>query len=158
VRTAPFALLALLLGVCAVMVYRAPVQRYVVACERATQVVCVLEQGRNTASERQRIPLDPGSSAVVRLRPQRRGPARVLLYLESPAHPVFAAEFEGSAALLEAEAAATKLNTVLRTSTPASARIEAVPPPIFRWLSWAGLAVMGLLVVAGYWKVRQEDG
>jgi hypothetical protein len=67
---------------------------------------------------------------------------------------VFAAEFEGADASSAAAVAATRLNRVLRDSAPAVARVEAVPPPVFRWLAWAGIGVMGLLVVAGYRHVR----
>lgn len=162
VRTAPLFVLALLFGLGAVLLYRAPVRRYVVACERTTtQVVCVLE--RTTAgdeTQRRRVPLGPdaAAAAVVRVMPQRRGPARVLLYLESPIRvAVFAAEFEGTDAAAAAEAAAAQLNQVLQpTSTPgvAAARIEAVPPPILRWVAWGGLGVMGMLILAAYRHLR----
>jgi hypothetical protein len=102
------------------------------------------------------VPLDSGASAVVHVMPQRRGSARVLLYLASPTREVFAAEFEGADAAATAEAAAARLNEVLRTSAPASARVEAEPPPAFRWMAWSGVAVTGLLIAAGYRGVRSR--
>lgn len=153
-RLAPLAILALLLCACAVMVYRAPMHRYVVACERTTRAECVLEQTGSEGTQRWRVPLGPDASAVVRVLPQRRGPARILLYLASHAQAVFAAEFEGGDAATDAAAAAAQLNHVLRASAPVAARVEVVPPPVFRWLAWVGLVVTGLLIGAVYWKVR----
>lgn len=148
--------LALLLGLCAVMLYREPARRYVVACERTTRVECVLEQVGSAGPRRWRVPLGPDASAEVRFMPQRRGPARVLLYLVSPAQAVFAAEFEGADAAAAAETAAAQLNQALRAPGPAAARVEAVPPPVLRWLAWAGLGVTGLLIGAGWWTVRSR--
>jgi hypothetical protein len=162
-RLAPLVVLAVLLVLGAVLLYRAPVHRYVVACEQTTSdVVCVLERqqagARGEGTQRWRVPLGTDASAAVRNMPQRRGPARVLLYLESPGRgaPVFAAEFEGADASADAAAAAAQLNRVLRgTAGPgAAARVEAAAPPILRWVAWAGLGVMGLLVLAAYRHVR----
>ena len=157
-RTAPFVVLALLFGLGALMLYQAPVHRYVVACERTTQVACVLEQARTAGTQRWHVPLGPDASAVVRVMPQRRGPARVLLYLASPTHAVFAAEFEGEDAAAVASGAAERLNRVLRGTTPMAARIEAVAPPLLRWLAWGALGVMGLLILAGYREARCRPG
>jgi hypothetical protein len=162
-RLAPLAVLAVLLVLGAALLYCAPVHRYVVACEHGTSdVVCVLERqpARTTGggAQRWRVPLGTAAAAVVRKMPQRRGPARVLLYLESPGReaPVFAAEFEGADASVAATVAAAQLNRVLRgTAGPgAAARVEAEAPPILRWVAWAGLGVMGLLVLAAYRHVR----
>ncbi len=155
-KTTPLLVLAILLGLGAVMLYRAPVQRYVVACERTTQVACILEQTRSVGTQRLRVPLGANASAVVRVVPQRRGTARVFLYLESMPDAIFAAEFEGKDAATAAEAAAAQLNRVLKASTPAVARVDAVPPQLFRWFAWAALGVMGLLVLAGYRDVRSR--
>lgn len=102
------------------------------------------------------MPLDSEASAGVRLLPQRRGSARVLLYLTSPAQAVFAAEFEGGDATAAAAAAAARLNEVFRASGPASVRIEAEPSPAFRPAAWSALAVMGLLIAAVYRQVRSQ--
>jgi hypothetical protein len=154
-RTVPFLVLALLLGAGAVMLVRAPARRYVVACERTSQVACVLEQSRAAGTERWQVPLGPHDSAVVRVLPQRRGSERILLYLQSPTRAVFAAEFEGADAAATAATAAARLNAVLRGAAPL-ARIEVVPPPLFRQLAWGALGVMGLLIVAGYREVRRR--
>jgi hypothetical protein len=157
-KTILFLVLALLLGLGAVLLYRVPVQRYVVACERTTAtppVVCILERARTTGTQRWQVPLGPDARAVVRIMPRRRGYGRVLLYLESAASKaVFAAEFEGAGAAVEAEAAAAQLNRTLSAAGPAVGRIEVSPPPIFRWAAWSALGVMGLLVLAGYRHTR----
>lgn len=155
-KAVPFLVLTLLLGLGTAMLYQAPVRRYVVACERTTRVSCILEQSRTGRAQRDLVPLDAGGSAVVRVMPQRRGRARVLLYLETPARSVFAAEFEGQDAAATAAGAAAQLNGVLQATTPMSARIEAVAPPLLRWLSWGALGVMGLLILAGYREARRR--
>lgn len=165
-RLLPLAILTVLLILGAALVYRVPVHRYVVSCERATTVVCDLEQIRTGGRARRwRVALDSGTAAaVVRIVAQRRGPDRVLLYLEAPGRdPVFAAQFEGADAPLDAEAAAARLNQVLRrsprrpTAAPRAARIEAVAPAILRWVAWGGLGVMGLLILATYRQVRAQN-
>jgi hypothetical protein len=151
VKTTPFLLLALLVGAGAVMLYQAPVQRYVVACERTTLVTCDREQATAAKTQRWHVPLGANPSAVVRVVPRRRGAARVLLYLQSAAtSDVFAAEFEGDKADIASAAAAAQLNRVFRASAPAAVRITAGPPPLFRWFAWGMLGVMGLLVLLGY--------
>jgi hypothetical protein len=154
VKTTPFLLLALLVGVGAVMLCRVPVQRYAVACERTTQVTCDLEQATAAKTQRQHVPLGPNPSAVVRVVPRRRGGPRVLLYLQSTVSDVFAAEFEGDNAAIGGEEAAAQLNRVLQGSAPASVSITVAPPPLFRWFAWGMLGVMALLVLAGYRNVR----
>ena len=100
------------------------------------------------------MPLGADGSTVVRVLPQRRGPARVFLYLTSPTGAVFAAEFEGVAALSSADAAAARLNHVLQGAAPAAARVEVTLSRVYRRLAWAGLGVAGLLIGAGYRSVR----
>jgi hypothetical protein len=83
----------------------------------------------------------------------------VFLYLESPSQAVFAAEFEGSAAVSEAEDARTQLNRVFSSPISASARIEVRPPPYLRWMAWDGIGFLGLLVLAIYrelWKPERS--
>lgn len=168
-RLVPLAVLTVLLGLAAVMLLRVPVHRYVVACERTTgDIVCSLEQTRTAGTQRWRVPLghDTATAAVVRVLAQRRGPARVLLYLEAQGRPpVFAAQFEGADAAIDAEAAAARLNQVLRrpsaaatdaAPTTTAARIEAVAPAHLRWGAWAGLGVMGLLILASYRRVQAQ--
>ena len=155
-KVVPYLVLTLLLGLGGVMLYKVPVHRYVVACERTTRASCVLEQTGASGALRTYVPLDPGASATVRVMPQRRGDARILLYLATPARAVFAAEFEGGDAADAATQAAEQLNRVLRAATPGKARVEAVPPPLLRWLSWGGLGFMGLLILAGYRETRRR--
>lgn len=155
-KLVPYFVLTLLLGLGIVMLYQVPVRRYTVACERTAQATCILERSRAGRAYRTSVPLDSGASAVVRLMPQRRGSARVLLYLETPVRSVFAAEFEGADAASAAAGAAAQLNEVLQGTTRTAARIEAVPPPLLRWLSWGALGVMGLLILAGYREARRR--
>jgi hypothetical protein len=115
----------------------------------------VLEQTRAARTQRTSVPIDAGASAVVRVEPRRRGGARTLLYLDTPARAVFAAEFEGGDAADAASRAAEQLNRVLRGTAP-RARIEVAPPPFLRWLAWGGLGVMGLLILAGYREARRR--
>jgi hypothetical protein len=153
----PFVVLALLLGAGAVMLFQAPVTRYVVTCTRAAQLSCVLERTRGRGVRRSGVGLGPEASAVVRVVPGRRGSVRILLYLQSPQRELFAAEFEGGEAGEAANAAAARLNAVLAHSAPATVRVEAAPPVLYRRLAWTGLAVMGLLTLAGYREVRRRD-
>lgn len=149
-KVALYACLTLLLGAGAVMLHRAPVRGYVVTCERKSEVACTLEQERSTGVQRWEVPLDSGASAVVRVVQQRRGNTRVLLYLETPARAIFAAEFEGGDAADAATRAAHQLNRVLRGTTSGTARVEATPPPLLGWLAWGALGIMGLLIVTGF--------
>ncbi|MBF5041675.1 hypothetical protein FGE12_04680 [Aggregicoccus sp. 17bor-14] len=154
--TVPFLILTALLVLGAAMLHWMPVRGYAVSCERTSQVVCSLERTEATGPTRTLVPLGEGASAVVRVQQPRRGHSRVLLYLEAPATSVFAAEFEDSDAYDTANAAAAQLNRVLRSSAPGQARIEVVPPPLYRWLAWGGLAFMALLILAGYRATRSR--
>ena len=149
-KLALYLCLTLLLVLAAVMLHRAPVRRYVVTCERAGGVACVIEQTTSTGVQRWHVPLDSGASADVRVVRQRRGNTRVLLYLTTRPSAIFAAEFAGGDAAANATQAADQLNRVLRGTTPGTARIEAAPPPLLRWLSWGALGIMGLLIITGF--------
>lgn len=149
-------LLALLLGIGALVLYRMPVRRYAVTCERTTRLACVLEQVRSSDTRRTSVTLGTNASAVVRIVPGRRGTVRVFLYLETPSNAVFAAEFEGGDAGENATAAATRLNQVLRSAAPAVAHVEAVPPPLYRRMAWSTLGVMGLLTLAAHRETRRR--
>ena len=83
-------------------------------------------------------------------RSRRRGSARVFLHLISGSQAVFAAEFEGGAAVVQAEEAAAELNRVFSSATPASVRVVASPPSYFRWLTWGGIGFLGMLVLVIY--------
>lgn len=146
-------LFVVLAGLCilgAVMLYRAPVGNYAVACERTTVLSCVLERTDASGTRRTVVPLRDGAAAVVRILPRPRGTSRVMLELQTPSQSVFAAEFEGAGADSAADAAAAQLNTVLRARTmPGRARITVSPPPLYRIAAWCGLGVMGLIILAG---------
>lgn len=156
-KLVPVLVLTLLLAAGVAILYRMPVQRYVVTCERTGRAACILEQSSGGRTSRTTVPVEAGTSAVVRYLSQRRGDPRVLLYLSSPARSDFAAEFEGGDAGENATRAAERLNAVLRGGTSATARIEAVPPPYLRWLSWGGLGVMALLTLALYRDARRRS-
>ena len=102
-------LAATLVGVAA-MAYWLPVQGYSVTCKKSELISCELER-RNI----QRLPDLAGSTRCQghrhrsRVKPRRRRSSRVLLYLNSSSQAVFAAEFEGGAAVAQAEAAAAEL-------------------------------------------------
>jgi hypothetical protein len=147
---APFLLLAILVGVAALMLFRTPVSRYNVTCTRAARLTCALEQIRPMSMRKSTTTLHPQTSAVVHVVSSRRGIVRVFLYLQSPGFSTFAAEFEGGDAGEAANAAARQLNAVLAGTTPATVTISAVAPLLYRRLAWSGLAVMGLLTLAGY--------
>lgn len=156
-KTAVFAVLAVLWVLGAAMLYWAPVRGYAVACERTTDLACVLERTGASGTRRTLVPLPGGAVAVVRILVQRRGASRVLLELQTPDQAIFAAEFEGADAGSAAEAAAAQLNTVLRAPVaPARARITAAPPPIYRIAAWSGLGVMGLIILAGVREARRR--
>lgn len=155
-KSAPLLLLpAALLLLAAAVLYWGPVRGYVVSCERTVQVVCSLERTEASGPTRTLVPLGTDASAVVRVQKLRRG-SRVLLYLEAPPQSVFAAEFEDGDAQATATAAAAQLNRVLHGSTPGPVRIEVTPPPLYRWLSWAVISFMGLLLLAAYRQARSR--
>lgn len=148
-------LLGLMLSGAAAMAYWAPVHAYGITCSKAQQISCAIDRETAGGRDTWQVPLGAQAHAAVRVQPQRRGSDRVFLYLESPSQAVFAAEFEGSAAVSEAEAARAQLNQVFSSTGPASARIEVRPPSYLRWMAWGGIGFLGLLVLAIYrelWK------
>ena len=156
-KIAVFVILAILCAFGAAMLYWAPARRYAVVCERTTGVACVLDQTVASGTRRTIVPLPTGAAAVVRILPRRRGATRVILELQSPNQSVFAAEFEGADADSAADAAAAKLNAVLRGGTgPAHARITVAPPAAYTIAAWSGLGVMGLIVLVGVSEARRH--
>lgn len=156
-KTAVYVVLALLCVLGAAMLYRAPVRGYAVACERTTDLACVLEQRGASGTRRTLVPLPSGAAAVVRILPRRRGASRVMLQLQTPSQSVFAAAFEGADADSAADATAARLNTVLRARTaPARVRITVAPPPADRIAAWSGLGVMGLIILTGMRETRRR--
>ena len=157
-KTAVFVVLGVLCVIGAVMLHWAPVSGYAVTCERTTDLSCVLERTEASGAHRTVGPLPDGASAVVRILPRPRGGSRVILELQTPDESVFAAEFEGADADSAADAAAAKLNTVLRARTaPAHARITVAPPPAYRIAAWSGIGVMALVILAGLRETRRRD-
>ena len=148
-KTVVVVVLAVLCALGAAMLHWAPVRSYAVSCERTASLACVLEQTGASGTRRTFVPLPAGAAAVVRILPRRRGASRVILELQTPGQSIFAAEFEGADADSAADAAAARLNAVLRGhSAPALARITAAPPPVYRIAAWSGLGVMGLIILA----------
>lgn len=151
------ALICMLLLGGAAMVYWIPVHRYGVTCTRAQQIYCALERETFSGVKTWQSPLGTEVVATVRIQPRRRGSERVLLYLNSGSQAVFAAEFEGGAAIADAEAAAKQLNQVFSSAGPASVNIEARPPPYLLWGIWGGLAFLGLLVLVTYREMNKPE-
>ena len=147
-------LVAILLGLMllggAAMLLLAPVHGYGVTCRKAQQISCTVEREESGGMQAWQVPLGPDAAAIVRVEPRRRGASRVFLYLTSGSREVFAAEFEGDAAIDDAQAAATKLNRVFASDGVATARVEVRPPAYLRWLAWGALGIMAPLVVVIY--------
>jgi len=141
-------ILAVLMAAGAALLHWGPVTHYAVECQRTSVVSCTIERSKSAgATERWNLTLGPDANATVRVIPRRRSDPSVYLYLRSNGEDIFAAQFEGSNAASEAEAAASRLNQVFGSTFPATARIEARPPAYFRWVSWGGLGVMALLSI-----------
>lgn len=157
-KTAVFVVLGVLCVIGAAMLHWVPVDGYAVTCERTTDLSCVLERTGASGTRRTVVPLPDGATAVVRILSRPRGASRVMLELQTPHQSVFAAEFEGADADGAADAAAAKLNTVLRARTaPARARITVAPAPAYRVAAWSALGVMGLVILAGVRETRRRD-
>lgn len=134
------------------VVWLLPVSHYAVRCTRSGAPRCVLEEGRAIRARTVIVPLPGADSATATVKilvPRRSGP-RVLLYLQTPAHSYFAAEFEGSDAGDSAFAAARRLNVFLTTPVAPAFELVVTPPAMPRRLAWIALAVMVLLIASGY--------
>ena len=142
-------LAATLVGVAA-MAYWLPVQGYSVTCKKSELISCELERETSSGFQTWQVALGAKAIATVKVKPRRRGSSRVLLYLNSSSQAVFAAEFEGGAAVAQAEAAAAELNRVFSSATPASGRVVARPPSYFTWLVWGGISFLVLFVLVIY--------
>ncbi|MGB4812544.1 MAG: hypothetical protein WBP13_08720 [Methylophilaceae bacterium] len=140
-------LLAAMLVGAATMAYWFTVYGYSVTCHKSDLISCEVQ--RETFSDRHTWQVALGTQAVatVKIQPRRRGSARVLLFLNSGPQNFFAAEFEGGAAVAQAEAAAAQLNHVFFSSVPASVRVVARPPAYFTWLIWGGIGFLGMFVL-----------
>ena len=150
-------LVPLLVGATA-LAFWGPVRGYDVRCTKEARVTCTL--GRDTASgaTSHSFALASPASADVRVQPVRRGPDRILLYLVSAPHQVFAAEFEGADAYAQAQAAAAQLNALFAASQPGAVGIEVRPPAYMHWLLWGGVIFLGLLVAAVARAVPRGSG
>jgi len=150
-------LVPLLVGAAA-LAFWGPVRGYDVRCTKEARITCTL--GRDTASgaTSHAFKLASPSRADVRVQPVRRGPDRILLYLVSAPHDVFAAEFEGTDAYAQAQAAAAQLNTLFAASQPGAVHIEVKPPAYLQWVLWGGVVILGLLVAAAARAVPRDRG
>lgn len=142
-------LAGMLLGAVA-MVYRLPVQGYSVTCEKSEQISCQLERDTSEGLQTLQVALGTQAIATVEVKPRRRGPSRVFLYLNSSSQAVFAAEFEGGAAVDQANAAAAELNRLFFAASSGSARVVARPPSYLAWLAWGGVGLLGMFVLVIY--------
>ena len=151
------ALLAAMLVGAAALAYWLPVNGYTVTCEKTEIVSCELQRETSSVSQTSQVSLGANASAKVKLQPRRRGASRVFLYVNSGSQSFFAAEFEDSAAVAHAEAAAAQLNRVFSSATPASATIVVRPPAYFTWMIWGGLGFLALLVLAIYRELFKPE-
>lgn len=153
-RHVALVLLVPLLAGAAALAFWGPVRGYDVRCTKDARITCTL--GRDTASgaTSHAFALASPARADVRVQPVRRGPDRILLYLVSAPHDVFAAEFEGTDAYAQAQAAAARLNALFAASEPGAVHIEVKPPAYLQWMLWAGVALLGLITGATYHALR----
>ena len=142
-------LAAMVLGAAA-MAYWLPVQGYSATCKKSEIITCELERETSNDHRTWQVVLGSNAIATVKIQPRRRESARVLLYLSSSSQTTFAAEFEGTSALAEAEVAAAQLNRVFSSAIPASVRVVAHPPVYFRWLIWGGIGLLVVFVLVIY--------
>ena len=156
------ALLAVMLVGVSAIAYWLPVKRYIVTCTKLQIISCALQ--RETPSEHRTWQVDLGNNAIatVKIQPARRGSARVFLYLNSNFETFFAAEFEGGAAVAQAQAAAAELNHFFSSALPAPVRIVASPPAYLTWMLWGGIGFLCMLVLVIYremfnWKHRPSS-
>lgn len=143
-------LLAVMLAGVSAIAYWLPVKRYVVACSKLQIISCELQ--RDTFSERRtwQVALGNHAIATVKIQPVRRGSSRVFLYLNSDSENFFAAEFEGGAAVAQAQAAAAELNHFFSSASATSVRIVASPPAYLTWMLWGGIGFLCMLILAIY--------
>jgi len=160
-RTALKKLLLVILGLLttagAALVHWGPVRKYVIECERVSDLICTVERSEATGTRRWRFQFSPDTAATIRIVPRRRSSDDVYLYLRSAEHEVFAAQFESLDGVREAEAAAAQLNQLFQSTLPAKTRVEVRPPAYFRWLSWGALSFMVLLIAVAYRKQRFDE-
>lgn len=153
IRTKPLkwvvaALLTAMFVGAAAMTYWLPASGYIVTCKKSDSINCELQREASRARPASQIALGTYAVATIKIQPRRRGPSRVFLYLSTRSQAIFAAEFEGSAAVARAEAAAAELNRVFASDSPFSARIVVRAPAYLTWLTWGGVGLLGLFVLA----------
>jgi hypothetical protein len=157
-RHVALVLLVPLLAGAAALAFWGPVRGYDVRCTKDTRIACTIERHTSSGPSVQSFVLDAPATADVRLMPVRRGSARILLYLVSAPHDVFAAEFEGKDAYAQAQAAAAQLNTLFAAAQPGAVRIEVRPPAYMQWMLWGAVAFLALLVAAAARAVPRGNG
>lgn len=150
-------LVPLLVGAVA-LAFWGPVRGYDVRCAKEARITCTLGRDTSSGATSQTFVLASPARADVRVQPVRRGPDRILLYLVAAPHDVFAAEFEGTDAYAQAQAAAAQLNTLFAGGQPGALRIEVKPPAYLQWMLWGGVIFLGLLVAAAVRAVPRGSG
>lgn len=134
-----------------------PVHRYAVTCQRVHQISCIIEQETYSGLKTWQIPLGDKAVAIVRVEPMRRSSDRVSLYLNTESQAIFAAQFETSSAVADAQAAAAQLNRVFSTPSPISTRIETRPPAYLGWIAWGGIGLLALFVLVIYRELFKPE-
>ncbi|MBK4737318.1 hypothetical protein [Noviherbaspirillum pedocola] len=140
--------LAVLMAAGAAVLHWGPIKKYVIKCERASAVTCAVEQVKASSPQSWAFQLAPDATSFVRIVPRRRSSNSVYLYLRSADKEIFAAQFESNEAFTDANAASERLNRFFRDTDPDTIKIEIVPAPYIRWISWSLIAVLGLFVAA----------
>lgn len=112
----------------AALIHFGPVRGYVISCNKAQLISCLLQQDTSSGLRSWQVPLGTSATAAVQVKTHRRSQPRVFLYLDTQTRSVFAAQFEGGDDVGRAQAAAARLNQVFASSVPASARIEVRAP------------------------------
>lgn len=141
----------------AALIHLGPIRGYVIACDKTQVITCVLQRDTAQGAKSWQVSLGADAAATVHVKPSRRGPSRVFLYLNSGAQSVFAAEFEDSDAVAQAQRAADRLNQVFSSPTPVSLRLELGPPPHMGALLWGGFGFFMLLVLVILRKLFQVE-
>ena len=141
----------------AALIHWGPVRGYVIACDKTQAITCELQRDTAQGVKSWQVSLGADAAATVHVKHSRRGPSRIFLYLKSGAQSVFAAEFEGSDAVAQAQSAADRLNQVFASPTPVSLRLELGPPPHMWALLWGGFGFLVLLVLVTLRKLFQVE-
>ena len=150
-------LLVLMVAGGAALIYFGPTRGYVIDCDKAQVITCVLQRDTSQGIKSWQVSLEADATATVHVKTSRRSASRVFLYLSSGAQSVFAAEFEDSDAVAQAHMAADRLNQVFSSPTLASLRLEVGPPSHMWILLWGGFGFFVLLVLVVFRALFQSE-